>query len=154
MQTFWVDDFLIYSEISLSTCLMLLSNMNPVCSLLPFVSDTLQLFSVGSKVAHVQHTWSAYSSVLSLFIMLPFSTAEKLIFIPVKIDRLLVPYCCSHNRAHQASVVLLPPELFSIQTHVMSWDLHFFGRNNFHESVCEALCQKAATVHSSVALLL
>lgn len=44
--------------------------------------------------------------------MLPFKTAEKLIFSPVKIDRILVPHCYSHNRAHQASVVLLPLELF------------------------------------------
>lgn len=82
--------------------------------------------------------------------MLPFKTAEKLIFSPVKIDRLLVPYCYSHNRAHQASVVLLLLELFSIQAHVISQDLHFFGRNNFHESVFKALCQKAATIQSSV----
>lgn len=50
---------------------LLLSNKNPVCSLLPFVSITL--FSVGAK-------WPmcpCYSSVL--FIMLPFKTAEKLI---------------------------------------------------------------------------
>lgn len=74
--------------------------------------------------------------------MLPFKTAEKLIFRPVKIDRLLVLYCYRHNRAHQASVVLLLLELFSIQAHVISQDLHFFGRNNFHETVFKALCQK------------
>lgn len=51
------SDFLIYSEINLNVNLsLLLSNNNPVCSLLPFVRITLQLFSVGSKVAHVQHT--------------------------------------------------------------------------------------------------
>lgn len=85
--------------------------------------------------------------------MLPFKTAEKLIFSPVKIDRLLVPHCYNHNRALQASVVLLLLELFSIQAHVISQDLHFFGRNHFHESVFEVLCQKAATIQSSVALL-
>lgn len=51
-------------------------------------------------------------------------------------------------------MVLLPLELFSFQAHVISQDLHFFGRNHFHESVFEALCQKAATIQSSVALLL
>lgn len=82
--------------------------------------------------------------------MLPFKTAEKLIFSPVKIDRILVPHCYSHNRAHQASVVLLPLELFSIQAHVISRDLHFFEGNNFHESVFKALCQKAATIQNSL----
>lgn len=53
----------------------------------------------------------------------------------MKIDRLLVPYCYSHNSAHQAAVLLLLLELFSIQAQVISQDLHFFGRNNFHESV-------------------
>lgn len=83
-----------------------------------------------------------------------FKTAEKLIFNPVKIDRLPVLYCYSHNRAHQASVDLLLLELFSIQAHVISQNLHFFGRNNFHESVFEALWQRAATIQTSVALLL
>lgn len=92
--------------------------------------------------------------MLSLFIVLPFKTAEKLIFNSVKIERLPVLYCYSHNRAHQASVDLLLLELFSIQAHVISQDLHFFGRNNFHENVFEALCQRAATIQSSVALLL
>ncbi len=46
--------FLIYSEISLNLSL-LLSNMNPLCTPLPFVSIMLQLSSAESKVAHVQH---------------------------------------------------------------------------------------------------
>lgn len=35
---------------------VLLSNKNPVCSPPPFVSLTLQLFTVGRKIAHVRHT--------------------------------------------------------------------------------------------------
>lgn len=138
--TSWVSVFLIYSDMKLNfDSSLLLSNRNPASSLPPFVRVTLKFLSVGSKVARVRHTWSAYSSILSLFIMLPFKTAEKLISSSVKIDRLREPYCCSHNRAHQASVVLLLLELFSIQTHVICQDLHFFGRNNFHESVWSTL---------------
>lgn len=47
-------------------------------------------------------------------------------------------------------MVLLPLELFSIQAHVISRDLHFFEGNNFHESVFKALCQKAATIQNSL----
>lgn len=38
-------------------------------------------------------------------------TGDKLIFSLVKIDRLLQLHCWSHNKAHQASVLLLV-ELF------------------------------------------
>ena len=73
---------------------------------------------------------------------------------PVKIDRLLVPYCFSSNRALLVPVVLRLMELFSIQAHVISRDLHFFGRNHFHESVFKALCRKASTIQTSGALIL
>lgn len=59
---------------------------------------------------------------------------KEMIFSPVKMDRLLVLYCYSHNRAHQASVILLL-ELFSIQAHVISQDLHFLERAFLHKSV-------------------
>lgn len=62
-----------------------------------------------------------------------------------------LPYCYSHNRARQSFVTLLSFLLFRL---VISQDLHFFGRNNFHESMCEALCQEAATIQCSVAVLL
>lgn len=62
-----------------------------------------------------------------------------LIFNPVKIGTLLVLYCYSHNRAHQASGFAAGGAFFfSLQKHVISQDLHFLRGNHFHESVFEA----------------
>lgn len=70
-----------HSEYKISTCIrinlnvnlsVLLSNANPVCSLPPFASLTFTAIHCRRKIARVTYTWSAYRSVLSLFIMLSF----------------------------------------------------------------------------------
>lgn len=96
-------------------------------------SVRLSTFSITLKLIVMEAKWSLYiivlldlqRSIITVYYV-TCKTALKLIFSLVKIDRLLMLYCYWYNRAHQASVLLLV-ELFSIQKHVISQHLHFFG---------------------------
>lgn len=144
----WFPDLFRNKSVNLS---QLLSNKNPVCSLLPFVSITLQLFSVGSKVVHVQHTLdrlrAPYCHCLLCYLLKQQKNWSSIFWKVIDYQRCIVAatigrtrrlwFCCCWS-------FFLFRHMSLVRICISLGEIIFM-------KVFEALCQNAATIQSSVA---